>query len=73
MPTLKISSNSELFRRKPAWIDFDAGKILDGESADGLSTELFRYILRVADGTQRTCNEIMGYKEIALFKDGVIL
>lgn len=33
VPTVKISSNSSLFERKPDWIDFDAGKVLSVQDA----------------------------------------
>ncbi len=29
VPTIKIASNSDLAARKPGWIDFDAGRVLD--------------------------------------------
>ncbi|WP_420138973.1 UxaA family hydrolase, partial [Sphingomonas sp.] len=29
VPTIKIASNSDLAARKPGWIDFDAGQVLD--------------------------------------------
>ena len=72
MPTVKISSNSRLFESKPGWIDFDAGALLSGKSLEQLSVELFDYVLSVASG-ERTRNEINGYKEISIFKDGIIL
>ena len=34
--------------------------------------EMIKYVLRVADGEQ-TKNEINGYEEISIFKDGVTL
>ena len=50
-PTLKISSNSALARRKPLWIDFDAGPIADGTSDfETLADELFALVLDVASG-----------------------
>lgn len=69
VPTVKISTNSALAERKPHWIDFNAGSILDGED---LTDELFDYIVSVANGT-RTNNEKNGYREISIFKDGVVL
>lgn len=69
VPTVKISSNSKLAERKPDWIDFDAGAVLEGRD---LSEELMQYIVAVANG-QETKNEINGYSEIAIFKDGVTL
>ena len=71
-PTLKIASNSDLAARKPRWIDFDAGRVLAGVSFDQLAVELFRQILAVAEG-RPTLAEQGGYREIAIFKDGVTL
>ena len=58
-----------LAKRKPHWIDFNAGEIING--AD-LTDELFEYVIEVANGKQ-TNNEKNGYKEISIFKDGVVL
>jgi altronate hydrolase len=73
VPTVKIASNTRLARRKPHWIDFDAGALLEGRSFDEVTEEFFRYILDVASGRVRTRNEQYGYKEISIFRDGVIL
>lgn len=69
VPTVKISTNSDLAKRKPHWIDFNAGEIING--AD-LTDELFDYVIEVADG-KKTNNEKNGYREISIFKDGVVL
>jgi altronate hydrolase len=74
VPTLKISSNSEIAAKKPHWIDFNAGALLDGSrDMDELADELFAYVLDVASGAKRTNNEVQGYREIAIWKDGVTL
>lgn len=73
VPTVKISSNSELARRKQNWIDFDAGQILQGVEKEELATGLFQEILAIASGRKRTKSEINGFREIAIFKDGVTL
>lgn len=69
VPTVKISTNTALYEKKPHWIDFNAGTILDGENLDDA---LFEYVLEVANGKE-TNNEKNGYREIAIFKDGVTL
>lgn len=69
VPTVKIATNDKLAEMKKNWIDFNAGAMLDG--AD-LAEEFMQYILRVADD-EETCNERNGYREIAIFKDGVTL
>lgn len=69
VPTIKISTNTALASRKPGWIDFDAGGIINGEEHDG---DFYRYIISVAQG--RLCaNEKNNQREIAIFKDGVTL
>lgn len=73
VPTVKISSNSEIAARKPHWIDFDAGRLLAGASMDDLSDQLFALILDVASGRQLANNEKHGYREIAIWKEGVTL
>ena len=70
-PTFKISTNSDLAARKPRWIDFDAGRMLDEDaSADSLAEELLTRVLAVASGEQ-TRAEQNGCREIAIWKDGV--
>ncbi|MCF0104362.1 MAG: altronate dehydratase [Eggerthellaceae bacterium] len=71
-PTVKISSNTLLFRKKPAWVDFNAGRIAESESIETVSNDLLNYVLEVASGKQ-TNNEKHGVREISIFKDGVVL
>lgn len=72
VPTLKIASNSELAQRKPHWIDFDAGPVMDGEPMKEAEGRLFDLILSIASG-RRTRNEINDEREIAIWKRGVTL
>jgi altronate hydrolase len=72
VPTVKIASNSELARKKPHWIDFDAGRMLS-EDTKSLESELFQLLLDVTCGRIKTKNEINNYREIAVFKNGVTL
>lgn len=72
VPTVKISTNTALFNKKKNWIDFDAGRLLGGESMQTLSDELAELIVSVAEGAQ-TKSEKNGYREIAVFKEGVTL
>lgn len=69
VPTVKIATNTPLAERKPHWIDFNAGPVIDGMD---LADELVNYILSVAGG-EKTNNEKNGYREISIFKDGVTL
>ncbi|MDP9348114.1 MAG: altronate dehydratase family protein [Gemmatimonadota bacterium] len=74
VPTVKISSNSAIAEKKPHWIDFNAGALLEGHTTlDQLADELFALILDVASGRERTNNEKHGYREIAIWKEGVTL
>jgi len=73
-PTVKIATNTSLAQRKPGWIDFNAGELADG-TADfpTLADKLFDYILDVASGRVRCKNEINGFREISIWKNGVTL
>lgn len=73
-PTLKISSNSAIAAKKPHWIDFNAGALLDGTATmEQLEEDLFCLILDVASGRKLANNESHGIREIAIWKDGVTL
>ena len=72
VPTMKIASNSPLARNKANWIDFNAGRLLDGMTLDTLGRELLDKVLAVAGG-ERTRNEENGYHDLAIFKQGVTL
>jgi altronate hydrolase len=73
-PTVKISTNSALYEKKRSWIDFDAGPIALGRGTfDDLGGQLFELVLDVASGRTRTRNEQNGFREIAIWKDGVTL
>ena len=69
VPTVKVATNSGLFSHKRPWIDFNAGGIINGENLDD---SFFDYVVGVANG-EETANERNGYREIAIFKDGVTL
>ena len=71
-PTLKIASNSALAARKPGWIDFDAGVVLDGKSMDQAANDLMDLVVETASG-KPTKAEINGEREIAIWKQGVTL
>lgn len=72
IPTVKVSTNSNLNARKPNWIDFNAGSLLEGKSMEELCECLIRFIIGIASGNP-THNEKNGYREIAIFKSGVTL
>ena len=69
VPTVKIATNNALAVKKKSWIDFDASPTLQGNE---LTDELFDYIIKVASG-EETMNEKNDYREISIFKDGIVL
>ena len=72
VPTVKISTNKNLAVKKSSWIDFDASPVLVDTSMKALTDKLLEFIIEVASGKE-TKNEINGYREISIFKDGVTL
>lgn len=72
VPTLKISTNSQLYRFKKNWIDFNAGSLLEGKTFDEILQELILFVTEVVDG-KKLNHEKFGFKEIAIFKTGVTL
>jgi altronate hydrolase len=72
VPTIKIASNTDLARKKAGWIDFDAGPVLES-GTDIMCPDLLALIADVASGRKKTKNELNGYREIAIFKNGVTL
>lgn len=72
VPTIKIATNEELARKKKDWIDFDASRILR-EDSQSVLIDFINLIIKVANGEVLVKNEINGYSEISIFKDGVTL
>ena len=72
VPTMKIATNPTLASRKPNWIDFSAGQLIEGKTMDQLLPEFIDKIIAVASG-EKARNEINVYREISIFKNGVTL
>jgi len=72
VPTIKVAASSDLFIRKANWLDFDAGRLIAGQPMKEMTEKFFAYVLDVASG-RATKAECMGFKEIAILKDGVTL
>ena len=72
-PTLKISSNTALAESKSNWVDFDAGVIATNSSIADESEKLLELVMKTAGGEYETKTERLGYRSIAIFKDGVTL
>ena len=72
VPTVKIATNSNLAQKKSNWSDFNAGRLLS-EDSDTVLNDFITLIQRIASGEVKTRNEINGYSEISILKDGVVL
>ena len=72
VPTVKIATNPQLAEKKANWIDFNAGRLLS-EDSETVLDDFISLIQAIASGTIKTRNEINGYSEISILKDGVVL
>ncbi len=72
VPTMKLSTNSELANNKPHWIDFNAGTLVEGMEMESLLGTFIDHVAAIASG-QPTKNELNGIRELAIFKSGVTL
>jgi len=61
-PSIKIATNSDLYRKQEADMDINAGRMLDGISLDEMGMEIFEQILAVASG-EKTKSERDGIGE----------
>ena len=72
-PTMKISTNTPLATKKSGWIDFNAGTVADGtKTLEKSAQDLMAEVLAVASGKQTKAEE-KGFREISIFKEGVVL
>jgi altronate hydrolase len=72
VPTMKVSTNSNLAKNKPTWIDFNAGVLVEGQSMAEVFRNFAKKVIAVANG-EAAWNERKNYQEIAIFKTGVTL
>ncbi|MFW9601631.1 MAG: UxaA family hydrolase, partial [Prevotella sp.] len=72
VPTMKISTNSTLFKNKPNWIDFNAGELIEGSEMKDVLNKFINKVIAVASG-ELVMNEVNEYREISIFKNGVTL
>ena len=74
-PTFRLSSNTALAKKKAGWIDYDAGRLLGADSAEvsQLNKELCDAVMATVNGDYRTRNEVNGYYQMGIMKDGVTL
>jgi altronate hydrolase len=59
-PSIKLATNSEMYRRMTDDMDINCGDILDGVSIEAKGQEIFETILRVASG-EKSKSELLGY------------
>lgn len=72
IPTVKISTNTNLYKHKASWIDFNAGKLLDGETMEAVGEQFINTLIDIING-KKTRNEENDCREIAILKQGVTL
>lgn len=61
-PSIKISTNSQLYRQMPEDMDFDSGGLLDGVTMEEMTEQLLELVIAVASG-QPTLSEAQGVGE----------
>jgi altronate hydrolase len=62
-PSLKLATNSEIYRRMIDDMDIDCGDILEGVSIEDKGRQIFERLLAVASG-ERTKSEELGYGDL---------
>ena len=72
VPTMKISTNSPLYKLKPHWMDFNAGCLVEDKTLEETTEDFMKFVIEVANG-KHVNNEINKFKEIAILKQGVTL
>jgi altronate dehydratase large subunit len=73
MPVIKVSSNSQIFRRMRGDMDIDAGTILNGtDSLASKGEEIWQMVSAVASG-KITASERLGHREFAVHTIGPTL
>ena len=72
IPTMKISTNTQLSKFKANWIDFNAGSLVEDEEPQAVLDRFIEKVLATADG-ELLKHEKTGFKEVAIFKTGVTL
>ena len=73
VPVIKISTNTDAYRRMAAHIDIDAGAVASGgKSLDEVGREIFDLVLEAASG-RRTCAERLGHREFVPWRIGPVM
>jgi len=73
-PTIKVSSNTQLYEKMPDIIDINAGTIISGEdSIESKGEEILEYIIKVANGEVFPHAVRLGQDDFIPWKRGVSL
>ncbi len=72
VPTMKISTNSNLANHKNNWIDFNCGVMVEDTSLEDMAQQLFNAVVETASG-KKVKSEEKGFHDMAIFKQGVTL
>ena len=59
-PSIKLATNSDMYRRMSEDMDINCGDVLDGVSIEDKGREIFEKVLRVASG-EPSKSEALGY------------
>ena len=65
-------NTASLAKRKSNWIDFNAGELIKSNDFENMTEEILKLLIDIASDRQ-TKNEQNGYRDISIFKDGVIM
>ena len=63
VPSLKLATNTEMYRHLEEDMDLDCGGILDGESVDAVGQRVFELVLATASG-RRSKSEQLGFGDL---------
>jgi len=73
VPTMKIATNTDLATHKANWIDYNAGDLVDKKDMNQLLEDFIDLVCDVVSGKKQAKNEQNDFREISIFKDGVML
>src|SRR5262245_37184418 len=62
-PSIKLATNTEMYRRMSDDMDINCGDVIDGTSIERKGQEIFEKVLQVASGTH-TKSEDLGYGDL---------
>jgi altronate hydrolase len=72
-PVIKLTSNTEVFKRMPGDMDLSAGGVIDGtETIDSVAMRLLDYVQRVAGGEIQTKAEQVKHREFQVWSERAI-